>query len=740
MKSIMFAMFTIITTWACVGQTAWTKHGNNPVLGPGSAGTWDDEDVLVDRVIFDGSVYKMWYSGYDGTYWRIGYATSPDGFAWTKHSSNPVLDVGPETWNSQVVYRGKVINAASGYKMWYTGTYSNGTNERVGYASSVDGVTWTKSSGPVVNTGPSSWDGGQVGRVSVMDTAGGYKMWYSGFPSDYSSTQIGYATAPDETTWTKFGGNPVLTPGAPGGWDDQRVLGPTVIHTDGEYRMWYVGSKSGVQSAQIGYATSPDGIAWTKYDGNPVLPRGTGWDSTAVSAHDVLFDGTKYRMWYSGFDGTTWRIGYAEEAVTAASSEWTQYAGNPVMNLGAAGSWDRGSTFLPCVLKSGDTLKMWYGGTDTTVNLRSPQIGYAWSLDGISWTRSDSNPVLPKRPGEWDDGGTAPGGVVQDGDTLRMWYSGNSAGGSIGPGRNPIGYATSVDGITWNRLPAAVLFPGVSGEWDADIFYPGNVIKEDTLYRMWYSGGTGSFVSSSHVISIGYATSPDGINWTKHNDPATTGPPFQYSDPVLLHGASGDFDSRRAWNAWINKTVGGYEMWYTGGTTSTQVIMYATSADGITWNKHAAPVLQVTGWAVAAISPSVIRDNGQYQMWFSGFLSGGITARIGYATALIVSVREQPSVLPVAFQLEQNYPNPFNPSTTIEFQIPEVRSQTSEVRIVTLKVYSLLGQEVATLVNEDLRPGSYQVMWNASGVPSGVYFYRLTAGSFTEMKKLVLVR
>jgi uncharacterized Ntn-hydrolase superfamily protein len=89
--------------------------------------------------------------------------------------------------------------------------------------------------------------------------------------------------------------------------------------------------------------------------------------------------------------------------------------------------------------------------------------------------------------------------------------------------------------------------------------------------------------------------------------------------------------------------------------------------------------------------------------------------------------------VPVTFELHQNYPNPLNPSTTISYQIP------SQSR-VTLKVYDLLGREVATLVNEDMKPGSYEATWDASAVASGVYFYRLKAGEFVETKRLVLMR
>ncbi len=75
-------------------QTNWTKYPGNPVLDLGANGTWDDFLVINPMVILDGVDYKMWYAGNDGTNWRIGYATSSDGITWTKHASNPVLDLG----------------------------------------------------------------------------------------------------------------------------------------------------------------------------------------------------------------------------------------------------------------------------------------------------------------------------------------------------------------------------------------------------------------------------------------------------------------------------------------------------------------------------------------------------------------------------------------------------------------------------------------------------------------------
>ena len=86
-----------------------------------------------------------------------------------------------------------------------------------------------------------------------------------------------------------------------------------------------------------------------------------------------------------------------------------------------------------------------------------------------------------------------------------------------------------------------------------------------------------------------------------------------------------------------------------------------------------------------------------------------------------------------AYELKQNYPNPFNPNTIIKFQIANL----SNTKLV---VYDALGKEVATLVNELLKPSSYEVNWDASNYPSGVYFYKLQTETFSQTRKLVLLK
>lgn len=105
---------------------------------------------------------------------------------------------------------------------------------------------------------------------------------------------------------------------------------------------------------------------------------------------------------------------------------------------------------------------------------------------------------------------------------------------------------------------------------------------------------------------------------------------------------------------------------------------------------------------------------------------------VGTITATISDVEDENNP-PDMFQLSQNYPNPFNPSTRIQYSVNSTKN-------VTLKVYNLLGIEIATLVNEEKSAGEYNVEFNGSNLPSGIYFYEMKAGSLTQTRKMILLR
>ncbi len=101
---------------------------------------------------------------------------------------------------------------------------------------------------------------------------------------------------------------------------------------------------------------------------------------------------------------------------------------------------------------------------------------------------------------------------------------------------------------------------------------------------------------------------------------------------------------------------------------------------------------------------------------------------------------ETDKTLPTEYALEQNYPNPFNPSTTIKYSIPNVTLSGVEGSRVQLKIYDVLGNEVATLVNEEKPAGVYEVDFNASNLSSGIYLYKLHVGGFISTKKMTLIK
>ncbi|RPI13887.1 MAG: T9SS C-terminal target domain-containing protein [Ignavibacteriae bacterium] len=104
-----------------------------------------------------------------------------------------------------------------------------------------------------------------------------------------------------------------------------------------------------------------------------------------------------------------------------------------------------------------------------------------------------------------------------------------------------------------------------------------------------------------------------------------------------------------------------------------------------------------------------------------------------FRTGTPIGIQNISANIPGKFTIYQNYPNPFNPNTNIKFDIPEKS-------FVKLAIFNSLGQEIASLVNEELNAGTYNADWNASNYPSGVYFYKLTTGSFTETKKMILLK
>jgi hypothetical protein len=122
-----------------------------------------------------------------------------------------------------------------------------------------------------------------------------------------------------------------------------------------------------------------------------------------------------------------------------------------------------------------------------------------------------------------------------------------------------------------------------------------------------------------------------------------------------------------------------------------------------------------------------------YSMYSERTIKGCVINGIVYGDTTLTGIDDEENPIASEFKLEQNYPNPFNPSTVISYRLPVTSN-------VTLKVYDVLGNEIATLVNEEKPVGEYEVEFEGTGLPSGIYFYQLKAGSFIQTKKMVLLK
>jgi hypothetical protein len=134
-----------------------------------------------------------------------------------------------------------------------------------------------------------------------------------------------------------------------------------------------------------------------------------------------------------------------------------------------------------------------------------------------------------------------------------------------------------------------------------------------------------------------------------------------------------------------------------------------------------------------AIVNSLINGDVYINLHTGDYIGGEIRGQVSYSDDLLTSVAEKSVSPPAEFDLEQNYPNPFNPMTTIRFSV-------SHASFVSLKIFDVLGKAVETLVNEQKASGSYDVQFDASHLSSGVYFFRMQAGGFSAVRKMVFAK
>jgi hypothetical protein len=327
------------------------------------------------------------------------------------------------------------------------------------------------------------WNGDWLGSCSVIKDGDTYKMWCSA-GSEINGESIGYADSPDGLVWSLSSSNPLLAKGSLDSWEGGGVAHPTVLATAGGFQMWYVGLDVLGRGA-IGYASSSDGLTWQKHGGNPVLSPGV-YDRSSIGFPTVVQDGPNdYKMWYSS-SNNIWL------ATSSDGLSWTKPFTTPVLAKGSSGAWDDFSVYAPHVVAGSSGYEMWYAGEAATT--RMPQIGYAWSDDGVTWTKSPANPVLTGDSGTWEDETVTYPALIKEGSAdYYMWYRGGVDAGTA------LGLASSSNGTAWTKDgDNPVLGLGTPTYWGSSVV----TLREN-------SGGT---VLDGLTITGGFSKNSGGIH------------------------------------------------------------------------------------------------------------------------------------------------------------------------------------------------------------------------------------
>jgi predicted GH43/DUF377 family glycosyl hydrolase len=619
-----------------------TPDSANPVLPPTSATVLDNDGVDDPALARVGSTYYMWHSGTseDGRGPAIFLATSSNSTTWGRaNGGNPVLVGSPGAFDEDGVYGVDVVydptNPAAPFQMWYSGRA--GVFGGIGYATSPDGLTWTKSPGAVVSHGPAgSADSFSAADPSVLHDGSVWKMWYTG--DDSSKKRIAYATSADGVTWAK--GGKVIAPEDAGVsanilWG---AFAPMVWKTSSGYSMLLTGRKlvgGGVFQTKIMGTTSTDGISWA--GPSPALnPSGSAsnFDYSNLNSPDLLQDpgtASPFKLFYSGntIDANGnfhTRIGLANSNDGNAFNKFNgAQTGGSVFDVGTLGTaFDaRQASGLSAAAPPGANPKLagFYWGTRGSDF--KPRLGEATSPDGTSWTKvpvSGTNGGALfglGNPASFDNGGERDPSVLYDSGTYNVYFTGLDSGGtaSIGRASTPeVAGTKQPDNTSWSSR-AQVLAKGSSGAFDAaGVSHPSAFVDAPSSYFLYYSGTNGT------VSKIGLATAS-----------AAGGPFTKNASPVLDVGGADSFDEDGVKDPVVVKAAAGdYRLLYTGvDEDGIERVGYATSADGTTWTKQGLvldPSLQAFAADETGVEPTgMLVDGSTLHVWTSGIDATGRT-------------------------------------------------------------------------------------------------------------------
>lgn len=286
-------------------------------------------------------------------------------------------------------------------------------------------------------------------------------------------------------------------------------------------------------------------------------------------------------------------------------------------------------------------------------------------------------------------------------------YSISFLGNDIYAGANTSIFKSTNNGISWSQLTGS----------------PSGVFCFAIIGNNIFAGGANGVFRSTN----------NGINWTNLMGHPSSIRSFAVSGTYLFAADNGlgsygiYLSTNNGANWWLTNSFGSQppisslSMNGTNLFAGTENGVYLTQNNGLSW------IQKNQGFGSDKVITSLLIANNYI---FAGTIDSSVWRR---NLSEAIGIKQISEVVPSKYSLTQNYPNPFNPTTNIRFAIPK----SSEVKIT---VYDISGKEAAVLVNEQLQAGTYQTDWDASKYASGVYFYRITAGDFTETKRMTLIK
>lgn len=265
------------------------------------------------------------------------------------------------------------------YYMFYSSSYLNTTYRCINVATSTDGMNWTRGShNPLITYDGSGFDATRATYMCFLDDtadSGKYYILYTGVPG----YDIGLAESTTiDNNYTKYASNPVLSHSS-ATWHNSRIHNPVLWKEGSTYYMLFSGSQSD-NEYKIGLATSTNMTTWTEYSGNPVMTIGVSgeWDDTRVVPEHIEKIGSTYYLYYGGWNGSNYRVGIA---TSTDLHTWSRYACNPIIGLGGSGSWDEYLAGDHCSLVNVNN-DWWVYYTGVNVGQIKGSIGLTYLKDG----------------------------------------------------------------------------------------------------------------------------------------------------------------------------------------------------------------------------------------------------------------------------------------------------------------------------------------------------------------------